>query len=127
MSLGLGFVLVAVFVLALVSTMNLRESFNEMIWFGAGWMAALAVIYFADSLGFDYISTSPTGIGGGIGLIVGFGALFLRRRMWRNEQVRKRLEREAERARRRAAGQPESGPLGDVLRAVRKTGSSNRQ
>jgi hypothetical protein len=127
MSLGLGFVLVAVFVLALVSTMNLREAFNEMIWFGAGWMAALALIYLADGLGFGYISTSPTGVGGGIGLIVGFAALFLRRRMWRKELARKRLEREAERARRRAAGQPESGALGNVLRTVRKPGTSNRQ
>jgi uncharacterized membrane protein YccC len=127
MSLGLGFVLVAIFVLAFVMTGNLREAFNETIWFGAGWMAALAVIYLFDSMGYGYISTSPAGLGGGIGLVVGFVALFLRRRMWRKEQARKRLEREAERARRRAAGEPDPGPLGNVVRSIRKSRASNGQ
>lgn len=127
MSLGLGFVLVAIFVLAFVMTGSLRESLNETIWFGAGWMAALAAIYLFDSLGYGYISTSPAGIGGGIGLIAGFVALYLRRRMWRKEQTRKRLEREAERARRRAAGESDPGPLGNVVRSVRKSRASNRQ
>src|SRR5690606_471135 len=97
-----------------------REAFNEMIWFSVGWMGGLAVIYAFDVAGYGFLSTSPTGPGGGISLLIGFGAMFYRRRKWRQEQIEKQRRLAEERARRIREGVPEpsSGLLGNVGRSM---------
>jgi hypothetical protein len=121
--LGLGIVLVAVFVLAFAGSWSLREAFNETVWFSAFWVIALAALYAFDQTGFSPISTSPTGIGGGIALLVGFLGMMVRRRRWRKEVALKRAQKAAEQARRKAAGIPEptmATRLGAAVRAMRK-------
>lgn len=129
--MGLGIIPLAVFVLGFAGTWNIREAFNETIWFSAAWLGALAVIYGFDVAGFGFLSTSPTGPGGGVAFLIGFGAMYYRRRMWKKEQAeRARLAAEA-RARRAREGVPEPTLLGNVGRgmgrAVRAYRASNRK
>lgn len=130
--MGLGIVPLAVFVLAFATTWNLRESFNEMIWFGAGWLGALAIIYGLDVVGYGILSTSPTGPGGGVALIFGFGAMYYRRRRWKIEEAEKRRRRAEEAARRAREGHTEApsllGNVGRSMgRAVRTYRTTNRK
>jgi hypothetical protein len=130
--MGLGIIPLAVFVLAFASTWNLREAFNEMIWFGAAWLGALAVIYAFDVAGYGFLSTSPTGPGGGVAFIFGFGAMYYRRRRWRIEQAEKRRREAEERARRAREGHtaPPSllGNMGRSMgRAVRTYRTTNKK
>lgn len=126
-SAGLSLVPIAVFILALVTTWSIRESINETFWFAAGWIGGLFVLYMAELAGFGIFSTSATGLGGGVALLIGIAAFMYRRREWRKEQAIKKARKEAERARRRARGQSEPTLLGNVFRAIQKTRSSNRQ
>lgn len=126
-SVGLGLVPFAVFFLALVTTWSIRESLNETFWFAAGWVGGLLVLYMAEVAGYGIFSTSATGIGGGVALLVGFVSLMYRRRQWRKEQAIKKAREEAERVRRRARGQTEPSVLSGVFRAIHKARSSNRQ
>lgn len=129
--MGLGIIPLAVFVLGFAGTWSVREAFNEMIWFSVGWLGALAIIYGFDVAGYGFLSTSPTGPGGGVAFIIGFGAMYYRRRKWRQEQIEKRRIAAEERARRARNGQPEPSFLGNVGRgmgrAVRTYRSSNRK
>lgn len=119
MGLGIGIIPIAVFILAFAGTWNLRESFNEMIWFGCGWMGALMVIYAFDVAGYGFLSTSPTGPGGGVALIFGFALMYYRRFRWRKEEAEKRRKRAEEQARRAAAGEPEPvSLLGNMGRSM---------
>ena len=129
--MGLGIIPIAVFILAFAGTWSLREAFNEMIWFGVGWLGALAVIYLFDVAGYGFLSTSPTGPGGGVAFIFGFGAMYYRRYKWRQEQVEKKLREAEARARRASEGTPEPSFLGNMGRgmgrAVRTYRESNRK
>lgn len=129
--MGLGIIPLAVFVLAFASTWNLRESFNEMIWFGGGWLGALAIIYAFDVAGYGFLSTSPTGPGGGVALAIGFGAMYYRRRLWRKEQIEKQRRQAEERARHAREGTTPPSLLGNMGRgmgrAVRTYRSGNRK
>lgn len=119
MGLGIGIIPIAVFILAFSGTWNLRESFNETIWFGGGWLGMLMVIYGFDAAGYGFLSTSPTGPGGGVALIVGFGFMYYRRFRWRKEEAEKRRRRAEEQARRAAAGEPAPPSLlGNVGRSM---------
>lgn len=125
--MGLAIVPLAVFVLAFSGTWNLREAFNEMIWFSAGWLGALAIIYTADMAGYGFLSTSPTGPGGGVAFIFGFAAMYYRRRSWRKEQAVKQRQAAEARARRAQQGIPEPTFLGNMGRAVRAARQHNRK
>ena len=129
--MGLAIVPLAVFVLGFASTWSLRESFNETIWFGAGWMGGLAIIYAFDVAGYGFLSTSPTGPGGGVSLLIGFAAMYYRRRKWKQEQIEKARRTAEERARRQREGRPEPSLLGNVGRsmgrAVRTYRTTNRK
>jgi hypothetical protein len=129
--MGLGIIPIAVFILAFAGTWSLREAFNEMIWFGVGWLGALAVIYMFDVVGYGFLSTSPTGPGGGVAFIFGFGAMYYRRRLWRQEQAEKRRRQEEERARHAREGTTPPSFLGNMGRgmgrAVRTYRTTNRK
>ena len=125
--MGLAIVPLAVFVLGFSGTWNLREAFNEMIWFSAAWLGALAVIYGADMAGFGFLSTSPTGPGGGVAFLIGFAAMYYRRRKWKQEQVEKQRRMAEARARRAQQGIPEPTFLSNMGRAVSAARQHNRE
>ncbi len=125
--MGLAIVPLAVFVLAFSGTWNLRQAFNEMIWFSAAWLGALAIIYTADIVGYGFLSTSPTGPGGGVAFLIGFGAMFYRRREWKRAQAEKRRQQAEARARRAEQGIPEPTFLSNMGRAVRAARQHNRK
>lgn len=125
--MGLAIVPLAVFVLGFAGTWSFREAFNEMIWFSAAWLGALAVIYGADMAGFGFLSTSPTGPGGGVAFLVGFGAMYYRRRAWKKEQIEKQRRMAEARARRARQGVPEPTFLSNMGRAVRAAREHNRK
>lgn len=120
----------AIFVLAFAKCFNLRESFNETVWFSIAYIAALGVIYLIDMTPYDYISTSPTGIGGVIAMLAGFIAMWVRHKRWRKEEALKKAAREAARKaeaeRRAAAGLPATDGGGVIAGAFRFAGSVQR-
>ncbi len=124
-NLGLGIVLVGVFICGFAFSWSIRHAFNLTVWFGVGWVASLLVLYLVDSAGISPISTDPLGSGGAVALGIGAIVAYYYHRRWQKEQLLKR-QREAEaRARRRAKGIPEPSFLGNVGRAVRKMRSSD--
>lgn len=125
--MGLGIIPLAVFVLGFAGTWSVREAFNEMIWFSVGWMGALAVIYASDMAGYEFLSTSPTGPGGGVAFIFGFGAMYYRRRKWKQEQIEKQRRLAEARAERARQGIPEPTFLRNMGRAVRAAREHNRK
>jgi hypothetical protein len=119
MGLGIGIIPIAVFILAFAGTWSFRAAFNETIWFGGGWIGALMVIYAFDAAGYGFLSTSPTGPGGGVALIFGFAFMYYRRYRWRKDEAEKRRRRAEEQARRAAAGEPPpTSLLGNMGRSM---------
>ena len=120
----------AIFVLAFAKCFNLRESFNETVWFSVAYIGSLGVIYLIDLTPYDYISTSPTGIGGVIAMLLGFIAMWIRHRRWRKEQIIRKAAQEAARKaeaeRRAAGGLPASSGGGVIAGAFRFAGSVQR-
>ncbi|RIK37602.1 MAG: hypothetical protein DCC58_17765 [Chloroflexi bacterium] len=120
----------AVFVLAFAKCFNLRESFNETVWFSVAYIGTLGIIYVFDMTPYGYISTSPTGIGGVIAMLAGFIAMWIRHRRWRKEEAIKKAQREAaaraEAERRKAAGLPPAQEGGLIAGAFRFAGSVQR-
>ncbi len=93
------------FVLAIATTWNLREAFEETVWFNVGYVITLGVIYVMEVAGYGIFSTSPTGAGGAVAMIVGFAALGVRRYQWKKERQRIKEQKalEAKRRQREAA------------------------
>lgn len=119
----------AVFVLAFAKCWNLRESFNETVWFSVAYIGTLGVIYLLDMTRFDYVTTSPTGIGGVIAMLAGFLAMWVRHRRWRKEEAIKKAAREAARkaeAERRAAAGLPADDGGLIAGAFRFAGAVQR-
>jgi predicted membrane-bound dolichyl-phosphate-mannose-protein mannosyltransferase len=117
------------FILAIATTWSLREAIAETVWFNVAYVAVLALIYAANLVGVEVISTSPIGPGGGIALGVAFGALAYRRYRWKQEQRRLAILR-AERARREAAARKASGQSQErslIVDAFRFAGTLERQ
>lgn len=85
------------FVLCIAQTWNAREAIEETVWFNVAYVLALGIIYLLDITGYDLVSTSPTGAGGGIALIFGFAAMMIQRRRWTLERRREKARKEAER------------------------------
>jgi protein-S-isoprenylcysteine O-methyltransferase Ste14 len=124
MHLGLGVIIIAAFVLGFAKSFSLREAFEETVWFTVAYMVALAVIFLLEQVGYGFLSTSPTGAGGAVALLIGFVAMWVRHNQWRKEKARKKAAKDAERARRVAAGLPAQPSL--VSEAFRFAGSVNR-
>lgn len=120
------------FILGIATTWSLREAFAETVWFNVAYVATLAVIYLADVVGLNLVSTSPVGPGGGIALGVGFAALGYRRFRWKQEERLKAIAREEERKRKateaKAAGKttkPQEKSL--IVDAFRFAGTMQKQ
>lgn len=124
-NLGLGVVLVGVFIVGLAFSWSLRHAFNLTVWFGVGWVGSLLALYLFEQTGLSPISTSPLGSGGGVALGVGAIVAYIYHRRWQKEQAIKRARKAAARARRRAEGKPEPTFLGNVFRAVQKMRSTD--
>ncbi|MFW6075689.1 MAG: hypothetical protein ACOC9Y_08845 [Chloroflexota bacterium] len=124
-NLGLGVILVGVFIVGFMFSWSLRHAFNLTVWFGAGWMGTLLLLYIADMAGYGYISVEPLGSGGAVAIgVATIVAWFYHRRWQKEERIRKAREA-AERAARRKSGKPEPTMLGNVFRAVQKMRSTN--
>jgi hypothetical protein len=127
----------AVFVLAFAKCWNVRESLNETVWFGVAYMGALGSIYLLElagidfrPLGVDIISTSWTGAGGLVAMLVGFLAMWVQHKRWRKAEVVKKLAREEaarqEAERRAAQGLAPAQDAGVIAGAFRFAGAVNR-
>jgi hypothetical protein len=122
--LQLGIIFVGAFVLGFAKTWSIKEAFEETFWFSAAYVASLAIFYVFDISGHVLLSTDPTGLAGGVALIIGFLAMWVRNGRWKKEKARKQALKEAERARRAAAGTAPDRSL--VTEAFRFAGSVNR-
>lgn len=124
-NIGLGVILVGVFIVGFMFTWNLRHAFNLTVWFGAGWMGTLLVLYVADMVGYGFISVAPLGSGGAVAIGLATIVTWLYHRRWQKEERARKAREAAERAARRKRGEPEPTLLGNVFRAVRKARSTN--
>jgi hypothetical protein len=126
-NIGLGVIIIGVFIMTLAFTWSLRHAFNTTVWFSVGWVGTLFVLYVMDVAGYGYISTSPLGPGGAVALGGGAIVAYIYHRRWMKQQAIKKAREAAERAARRARGEPEPTLLGNVFRTINKVRSSNRQ
>ena len=124
-NLGLGVILVGVFIIGFFYSWNLRHAFNLMVWFGAGWMGSLFVLYVLDESGYGIVSTAPLGAGGAVAIgLAALVAYFYHRRWKKDEGERQRIRAEAAAAR-RARGERDPTFIGNVARAIGKMRSSS--
>lgn len=119
---------IAPFILAIATTWSLREAVEETVWFNVAYVGVLALIYGIEIAGYDFVSTSPTGAGGGFAMIAGFLALAVQRYRYKQERRRKyeaKMIAEAEARKRRAqTGQPEEKSF--IVDAFRAAGNIQR-
>ena len=119
-NLGLGVILVGVFIIGLFYTWSIRHAFNLMVWFGIGWMGSLFILYILDESGYGVISTAPLGSGGAVAIAVAALVAYIYHRRWKKaEAVRQRIKAE-EAAARSARGEREPTFIGNVARAIGK-------
>ncbi len=123
---------IAPFIIGIATTWSLREAFEETVWFNAAYALTLGVVYLAEVAGFGFVSTSPTGAGGALGLVAGFTAQGIARYRWKKAQYAKAVARAAEQ-RRLAAERKRQGvaakPAEDnslIINAFRLAGSLER-
>lgn len=126
-NIGLGVIIIGVFIMTLAFTWSLRHAFNTTVWFSVGWVGTLFALYMLDVAGYGVISTSPLGPGGAVALGGGAIVAYIYHRRWMKAQAIKKAREAAERAARRARGEPEPTMLGNVFRTINKVRSSNRQ
>lgn len=125
-NIGLGVILVGVFIVGFMFSWNIRHAFNMTVWFGVAWMGSLFVLYVVDMAGYGYISTEPFGSGGAVGLGIAALVTYFYHRRWQKAELERRRREAAERAARRARGEGEPNLVGNVFRAINKMRSSNR-
>ncbi len=125
-NIGLGVIVIGVFLVIFMFTWSLRHAFNTAVWFSVAWMLTLLGLYLADAAGYGYISIAPTGPAGAVGLAIAALIAYFYHRRWKKIQLEKKIQAEKERARRRAAGEPEPSLLGNVFRAINKARSPDR-
>lgn len=125
-NIGLGVILVGVFIVGFMFSWSIRHAFNLTVWFGVAWMGSLFVLYVADQAGYGYISTAPLGSGGAVGLGIAAIVAYFYHRRWMREEIERRRKEAAERAARRARGEREPNLVGNALRAINKMRSSGR-
>lgn len=90
---------IAPFIIGIATTWSLREAFEETVWFNAAYALTLGIVYLAEVAGFGFVSTSPTGAGGALGLVAGFTAQGVARYRWKKEQYAKAVAKAAEQRR----------------------------
>jgi hypothetical protein len=98
-------------VLGFFTTWSIKEAISEAVWFNVAYVVSLGSIYLMEVAGIGFLSTSPTGMGGFVALLIAFMALGVRRYQYRQEQKRKAAAKaiadaEAARQRRRNAKNP---------------------
>lgn len=90
---------IAPFIIGIATTWSLREAFEETVWFNAAYALTLGIVYLAEVAGFGFISTSPTGAGGALGLVAGFTAQGVARYRWKKAEYEKAVAKAAEQRR----------------------------
>ncbi|CAN5541299.1 hypothetical protein BH23CHL2_BH23CHL2_09210 [soil metagenome] len=124
-NLGLGVILVGVFIIGFFYSWSLRHAFNLTVWFGAGWMGSLLVLYVLDETGYGIVSTEPLGSGGAVAIGVATLVAYFHHRRWQKEEAERRRIKAEEAAERRARGEREPNLIGNVARAISKMRSSD--
>ncbi len=124
-NLGLGVILVGVYIVGFFYTWSLRHAFNMTVWFGIGWMGSLFVFYILEQLGYGIVSTAPLGSGGAVALAIASVVAFVYYRRWRKEEAERQRIKAEEAAARRARGEREPSLIGNVARAIGKMRSSS--
>lgn len=119
-NLGLGIILVGVFIIGFFYSWSLRHAFNVTVWFGVGWMGSLFVLYVLDRAGYGIVSTAPLGAGGAVAIGIATVVAYVYHFRWKKaEAERKRIKAE-EAAARRARGEREPTLIGNVARTLAK-------
>ena len=124
-NLGLGIILVGVFVVGFVLTWSVRHAFNLTVWFGAAWMGALFVLYVSERAGYGIVSTSPLGLGGSVALVFATIFSYIYHLRWRRAEAERQRIKAEEAAARRARGEPDPTLIGNVARAIGRMRSSS--
>lgn len=123
---------IAPFIIGIATTWSLREAFEEAVWFNAAYALTLGVIFLAEVAGYGFVSTSPTGAGGAMGLAAGFIAQGVARYRWKKEQYAKAVARAKEQRRlaaeRKRQGLPAKKAADNslIVNAFRAAGSLER-
>lgn len=124
-NLGLGVILVGVFIIGFFYTWSLRHAFNLTVWFGVGWMGSLFVLYVLDEAGYGIVSTAPLGSGGAVAIGIASLVAYFYHRRWKKEEAERQRIKAEEAAARRARGEREPTFFGNVGRAIGKMRSSS--
>ncbi|MCO5175708.1 MAG: hypothetical protein M9890_01895 [Thermomicrobiales bacterium] len=123
---------IAPFIIGIATTWSLRQAFEEMVWFNVAYALTLGAVYLAEVLGYGFVSTSPTGAGGAMGLVAGFVALGVCRYRWKKRKYEEAVAKAAEQRRiareRKAQGLSPTPPADNslVTSAFRLAGSLER-
>ncbi|MEZ4523198.1 MAG: hypothetical protein R3A46_16385 [Thermomicrobiales bacterium] len=125
-NLGLGVILVGVFLIGFFYTWSLRHAFNLMVWFGVGWMGSLFVFYVLEQAGYGVVSTDPLGSAGAVAIGVAALVAYVYHRRWKKAEAERQRIKAEEAAARRARGEREPTFIGNVARAISKVRSSDR-
>ncbi len=123
-NLGLGVILVGVFLIGFFYTWNLRHAFNLTVWFGVGWMGSLFVFYVAERVGYGIVSTSPLGSGGAVAIAIASLVAYVYHLRWKKAEAERQRIKAEQAAARRARGEREPSLVGNVARALGKMRSS---
>ena len=119
-NLGLGVILVGVFIIGFFYTWSVRHAFNLTVWFGVGWMGSLFVLYVLDEAGYGIVSTEPLGSGGAVAIGVATIVAYIYHRRWKAAEAEKERIKAEEAAARKARGESEPSLIGNVARALGK-------
>jgi hypothetical protein len=119
-NLGLGVILVGVFLIGFFYTWSIRHAFNLTVWFGVGWMGSLAVLYVLDESGYGIVSTSPLGAGGAVAIAFAALVAYVYHLRWKKAEAERQRIKAEQAAARRARGEREPTFIGNVARAISK-------
>lgn len=119
-NLGLGVILVGVFIIGFFYTWSVRHAFNLTVWFGVGWMGSLFVFYVLDMLGYGIVSVEPLGSGGAVALGIASIVAYVYHRQWKKAEAERQRIKAEEAAARKARGESEPSFIGNVGRALGK-------
>ncbi len=123
--IGLGVILIGVFIIGFFYTWSIRHGFNLTVWFGIGWMGSLFVLYVLDKTGHGIVSTDPLGSAGAVAIAVGALVAYVYHRRWKKEEAERQRIKAEQAAARRARGEREPTLIGNVARAIGKMRSSS--
>jgi hypothetical protein len=123
--LGLGVILVGVFIIGFFYTWSVRHAFNLTVWFGIGWMGSLFVLYVLDNTGYGVVSTDPLGSAGAVAIAAGALVAYIYHRRWKKQEAERQRIKAEQVAARRARGEREPTFIGNVARAIGKMRSSS--